>query len=168
MAPKDPLRHHRAHRDKGLMGDSFAERLSEKVASGMGTVPFIVTSTILIVAWVFINGAAAYLSHTITALSHGGSFDPEPWVLLNLMFSAVAFFTGALVIISQKAGAKRDRAREEADAKHREELATEHTEMLKANTKLTEQVALLTRAIHERVLRDGGDTIGHTTAGGSW
>ena len=148
----DPLRHH-THRDKPLMGDSFAERLSEKVASGMGTVPFICVSTVLIVAWVFINGAAAYLAHTATALSHGGSFDPEPWVLLNLIFSAVAFFTGALVIIAQKSQAKRDRASEEADAKHREELAAENRTLLEANTELTKQTHELTTAIHDLLRR---------------
>lgn len=132
MSARDPLRHHHAHRGKPLMGDSLMERLSEKVASGMGTVPFIVISTVLILAWVFINGAAAYLSHTVAALSHGGAFDPEPWVLLNLMFSAVAFFTGALVIISQKAQAKRDRASEAADAKHREELSGMQEQLLDA------------------------------------
>jgi uncharacterized membrane protein len=136
----DPLRHHRAHRSKPLMGDSFAERLSEKVASGMGSVPFIVISTVLILAWVFANGAATYITATVHNLEHGHEFDPEPWILLNLCFSAVAFFTGALVIIAQKAQAKRDHAREEADANHREELAQGHTDLLKQNTKLTEEI----------------------------
>jgi uncharacterized membrane protein len=151
----DPLRHHRAHREKPLMGDSFAERVSEKVASGMGTVPFIIVSTVLIVAWVLINGAAAYVSHTATALAHGGAFDPEPWVLLNLIFSAVAFFTGALVIISAKATAKRDRATEEASALHREELAEQAAAALQANTELTETVHQLAVELHEHLIGPG-------------
>lgn len=117
----DPLRHHRAHRDKPLMGDSLMERLSEKVASGMGTVKFVVISTVIISGWIAVNAAATF-----------ARWDPYPFILLNLMFSAVAFYTGALVIISQKAGAKRDRAAEEADAKHREELAASQQAILNA------------------------------------
>ena len=96
----DPLRHH-THYQNGengspyAGGSSFMERMSEKVASGMGTVPFIVISVILILAWVFANGAASYIHSTVHNIENGNQFDPEPWILLNLVFSAVAFFTGA-------------------------------------------------------------------------
>jgi integrase len=69
-------------------------------------------------AWVFINGAVKYLESTGKALSKGGEFDPEPWILLNLIFSGVAFYTGALVIIAQKAQTRTNKANEEAAAKH--------------------------------------------------
>ena len=65
----------------------------------------------------FINGAVKYLESTGKALSNGGEFDPEPWILLNLIFSGVAFYTGALVIIAQKAQTRTDKANEEAAAK---------------------------------------------------
>ena len=116
LVDKDPLRHHKHYQDgQGgaspyAGGSSFMERMSEKVASGMGTVAFIVIATILILAWVFANGAVHYLSQTVTNISHGHQFDPEPWILLNLVFSAVAFFTGALVIIAQKAQTRTDKA----------------------------------------------------------
>jgi uncharacterized membrane protein len=41
-----------------------------------------------------------------------------PFILLNLVFSAVAFYTGALVIIAQKAQTRTDKANEEASAAH--------------------------------------------------
>jgi uncharacterized membrane protein len=123
------------------------ERMSEKVASGMGTVAFIVIATILILAWVFANGAVHYLSQTVTNIGHGKQFDPEPWILLNLVFSAVAFFTGALVIIAQKAQTRTDKANEEAAAKHRDELAEFQTDLLRKNTDLTEQIHVLTEKL---------------------
>jgi uncharacterized membrane protein len=149
----DPLRHH-THYQGGenaspyAGGSSFMERMSEKVASGMGTVPFIITSTVLIVGWVFSNGAVHYLHSTVQNIAHGKQFDPEPWILLNLIFSAVAFFTGALVIIAQKAQTRTDKANEAAAAKHRDELAQFQTDLLQQNTDLTTKIHELAEQLH--------------------
>jgi uncharacterized membrane protein len=150
----DPLRHYEHYRNARhggspyAGGSSFMERMSEKVASGMGTVAFLVVSSCLILAWVFSNGAVHYLSTTITNISKGNKFDPEPWILLNLIFSAVAFYTGALVIIAQKAQTRTDKANEEASAKHRDELATSQNELLQQNTDLTEQIHAMAQKLH--------------------
>ncbi len=147
-AKRNPLRHH-PHYQAGEGGSSYAggssfmERMSERVASGMGTVPFLVVSMVLILGWVLANGAASYVNATVHAIEHGKQFDPEPWILLNLIFSAVAFFTGALVIIAQKAQTRTDKANEEAAAKHRDELANSQTDLLQQNTDLTKQIHTL-------------------------
>jgi uncharacterized membrane protein len=132
------------------------ERVAESVASGMGTVAFVVIGSLVILGWVLINGAIPYLEHTFTALSKGGQFDPEPWILLNLIFSGVAFYTGALVIIAQKAQTRTDTANEAASAAHREELAEFQTKLLQENTdmtqhihELTQRLATLTEAVHK-------------------
>ena len=156
MDLKDPLRFHKHYvspdSDQKASpyagGSSFMERVAEAVASGMGTVAFIIVSMLLILGWVFANGAAHYISQTITNIGKGNQFDPEPWILLNLIFSAVAFFTGALVIIAQKAQTRTDKANEEASAKHREELSQYQLDMLTKNTSLTEQIHALTEQIH--------------------
>jgi uncharacterized membrane protein len=116
------------------------ERLSEAVASGMGTVGFLVVSSAVILAWVLSNHVAHFLSNSWTGLLNGNGFDPAPFILLNLVFSAVAFYTGALVIIAQKAQTRTDKANEEAAAAHREELAQFQTELLQRNTDVTEQI----------------------------
>jgi len=54
----------------------------------MGTPAFIIVSTVLILGWVFANGAVAYINKMVTAIGNGQAFDPEPWILLNLVFSA--------------------------------------------------------------------------------
>jgi len=149
----DPLRHYKHYQsgdDGGSSyagGSSFMERVAESVASGMGTVAFIVIATALILVWVFANGAAHYISMTVTNIGKGNQFDPEPWILLNLVFSAVAFFTGALVIIAQKAQTRTDKANEESAAKHRDELAQFQTDLLQKNTDLTEQIHALTQQL---------------------
>jgi uncharacterized membrane protein len=165
----DPLRHH-THYGQGKNGksspyaggSSFMERMAEGVASGMGTVAFVLVGSTIILAWVLINGAIPYLSDTFKHILHGGQFDPEPWILLNLIFSGVAFYTGALVIIAQKAQTRTDQANEKAAAEHRDELATFQTDMLTQNTKLTkeihtltQQLATLTQDVHEATCRTG-------------
>jgi len=59
----------------------------------------------------------------------------------------VAFYTGALVIIAQKAQTRTDKANEEAAAKHRDELSQIQTALLKRNTDLTEQIHTLSQTM---------------------
>jgi uncharacterized membrane protein len=165
---RDPLRHH-IHYERGTEnpspyagGSSFMERVAERVASGMGTVQFVLIGSLIILAWVFINGAVKYLESTGKAITRGGEFDPEPWILLNLIFSGVAFYTGALVIIAQKAQTRTDKANEEAAAKHRDELAKFQSDLLTKNTDLTEEihtliakVSTLTEEVHLATCRAG-------------
>ncbi len=161
-ATPHPLRHHKHYQDDSPYagGSSFMERMAEAVASGMGTVAFVVIGSTIILAWVLINGAIPYLRHTFTAIGRGGQFDPEPWILLNLIFSGVAFYTGALVIIAQKAQTRTDKANETASAAHRDELSQAQTTLLKQNTDLTreihemaEQLKSLTEQVHAATCR---------------
>ncbi|HSR85492.1 MAG TPA: DUF1003 domain-containing protein [Streptosporangiaceae bacterium] len=159
---KDPMRfhlhYHHAKRTNGgspyAGGSSFMERVSEGVASGMGTVSFLVVSSGIILGWVLTNRGIAFLANSLRGLLNGRGFDPAPFILLNLVFSAVAFYTGALVIIAQKAQTRTDRANEEATAKHREELAQFQMNLLQRNTDVTVQIHALTeqlRALTEQV-----------------
>jgi uncharacterized membrane protein len=148
---QDPLRYHRAHRGKGAFGEGFVPRMAERVADAMGTVQFVLISTLVIIAWVLVNHVAQFLSTSWEGLLHGRGFDPAPFILLNLVFSAVAYYSASMVMIAQKTQAKRDLAREEADAKHREELAGNQMGLLEQNTELTEQVHRLTKEVHALV-----------------
>jgi uncharacterized membrane protein len=149
----DPLRHHKHYQQskRGASpyagGSSFMERVSEAVASGMGTVGFLLVSSTIIVGWVFSNHVVHFLKASWKGLLNGSGFDPAPFILLNLVFSAVAFYTGALVIIAQKAQTRTDKANEEAAAKHRDELAKIQADLLQRNTDLTEQIHALTKQL---------------------
>jgi uncharacterized membrane protein len=151
----DPLRHHKHYKDSKhgaspyAGGSSFMERVSEGVASGMGTVSFLVISSTVILAWVLSNHVVHFLSQSWTGLLNGKGFDPAPFILLNLVFSAVAFYTGALVIIAQKAQTRTDKANEEAAAKHRDELANYQSDLLKRNTDLTQQIHTMAEKLNQ-------------------
>jgi uncharacterized membrane protein len=150
----DPLRHHSHYAESKhgpspyAGGSSFMERVSEAVASGMGTVGFLLVSSGVILAWVLSNHVIHFLGNSWKGLINGSGFDPAPFILLNLVFSAVAFYTGALVIIAQKAQTRTDKANEEASARHRDELSLQQMELLKRNTQLTEQIHALTEQVH--------------------
>lgn len=149
----DPLRHYAHYHDGNrggspyAGGSSFMERVSEAVASGMGTVGFLVVSSAVILGWVLANHVIHFLGNSWTGLLNGKGFDPAPFILLNLVFSAVAFYTGALVIIAQKAQTRTDKANEEAAAKHRDELAQSQADLLQRNTDLTEQIHGMTQKL---------------------
>ena len=127
-------------------------RLAEKVADAMGTVQFVIISTVIIVGWVIVNHVVSFLSNSWHGLLHGHGFDPAPFILLNLVFSAVAYYSASMVMIAQKTQGKLDMAREEADAAHREELAKNQADLIRQNTELTEQVHRLAQEIHAHVL----------------
>jgi uncharacterized membrane protein len=142
----DPLRYHTHYKrgkDAGAGKQSFMERIAEAVASGMGSVTFLVVSSAVIIGWVLANHVVHFLSTSWTGLLNGHGFDPAPFILLNLIFSAVAFYTGALVIIAQKAQTTTDKRNEEAAARHRDELSKFEIDLLQRNTDLTEQIHAL-------------------------
>src|ERR1700674_4215408 len=151
---RDPLRHHVHYQDGDqgspyAGGSSFMERVSEGVASGMGTVAFLLVSSAVILAWVLANHVIHFLSNSWTGLLNGTGFDPAPFILLNLVFSAVAFYTGALVIIAQKAQTRTDKANEEAAGKHRDELSQQQTTLLQHNTDLTQQIHTMAEKLNQ-------------------
>ena len=92
---RDPMRHHVHYRHGSpggsayAGGSSFMERVSEAVASGMGSVAFLIVSSAVILAWVFLNHVVTFVGDSWTGLLDGKGFDPAPFILLNLVFSAV-------------------------------------------------------------------------------
>jgi uncharacterized membrane protein len=90
-------------------------------------------------------------------------FDLYPFILLNLAFSLQAAYAAPLILLAQTRQADRDKALAEADAQHREALATaslerqevaarqgEHLlELLRQNTELTRLTQQLTARIEE-------------------
>src|SRR5438270_9298728 len=83
--------------------DSFA-RFSERVARFLGTGRYLAIQTIIVAIWTGLNIAA------IT-----WRFDPYPFILLNLVFSAQAAYAAPLILLAQYRQADRDKAEMERD-----------------------------------------------------
>ena len=152
MAPEDTLALPRGisggiHYDPEAFG-----RFSETLARTFGTARFLAIQSIVVVLWIAFNAVAASLS-----------FDPYPFILLNLAFSTQAAYAAPLILLAQTRAAERTKALEDAAAEHRDQLAGAQQLLLEQNTRLTEEAARLakqidqlTRAIHRRVVEEGG------------
>jgi uncharacterized membrane protein len=104
MARRDDL-----ERPRGTGGgpvydpDAFA-RFAERLARFLGTGRYLAVQTILVVAWIFLNGVAL-----------ANAWDPYPFILLNLAFSTQAAYAAPLILLAQNRQADRDRAEVERD-----------------------------------------------------
>jgi uncharacterized membrane protein len=142
-------RHPHVHR--GAFGDDAFGRFAERAARFFGTPAYIVGQTIVVVLWIVLN--------TVALVHH---WDPQPFILLNLIFSTQAAYAAPLILLAQTRQADRDKAHGAMVEKHQtqlEDAARAQTdrlvELLETNTDLTQQdrdltgeVANLTREIH--------------------
>lgn len=132
------LRFHTQHEELGsVFGTDWFGRRAEGFARFFGTPRFILIQSAIVIVWLTMNAVALV------------TYDPYPFILLNLGFSLQAAYAAPLILLAQTRQADRDKANTEADAKHREELSRMQLDMLKQNTAITEQVADLTRRIEQ-------------------
>ena len=90
-------------------GRTPGERIADGVAARVGSWPFIIVQSTLLTLWIVGN---AFL---IRDWLNGKPFDPYPFILLNLMLSFQAAYTGPFVMMSQNRQAARDRDEAEHD-----------------------------------------------------
>lgn len=127
-------------------GGSFGA-VAERLARFFGTPQYLLVQTVMVAIWIAVNAA------DLT------SFDPYPFILLNLAFSTQAAYAAPLILLAETRQATRDKAWSSADAEHREEIADSTLTLLEQNTRLTEEVKRLsedvqrlTAAIHAVVV----------------
>ena len=77
---------------------TFGQRAADLIAALVGSWPFIVVQSALLVAWVVFN-VAAWAYH----------WDPYPFILMNLVLSLQAAYTAPVILMSQNREAQRDR-----------------------------------------------------------
>jgi len=83
---------------------SFGQLLADRVANGMGSWRFIIYQSILVIIWVMFN-FIGYIRH----------WDPYPFILLSLVFSAQAAYAAPVIMMSQNRQSERDRVQAQAD-----------------------------------------------------
>ena len=104
--------HHQREIAHSPFGDDRFGVLAERFARFFGTPRFIIAQTLIVAAWIVVNG-----------LGIAFRWDPYPFILLNLAFSTQAAYAAPLILLAQTRQADRDKHLAEADARHREELA---------------------------------------------
>ena len=139
------------HHLHGAFGEDTFGRFAEKTARFFGTPKYIGGQTLIVIAWIALN-SVALIHH----------WDPNPFIMLNLIFSTQAAYAAPLILLAQTRQADRDKVEaERVDARHTEletsmkgetdkllDLLQSNTTLTQQDTDLTEQVAALTREIH--------------------
>ena len=116
---------------------TFGERAAEHLASAVGSWRFVIWQNVIVACWIIFNLVAVF----------GFRFDPAPFILLNLLFSWQASNTGPILQLTSNRQAQKDRMRDDTEAQEVDTLVA----LLQQNTALTEQIAQLTREVHERL-----------------
>jgi uncharacterized membrane protein len=119
----------RAHYDEAPLGS----RVADGVAAFIGSWPFIIGQSILLLIWVAINVWALFIKH----------WDPYPFILLNLILSLQATYAGPIVLLAGNRQSQKDRitlehAADESDKG--EEHITRILIEIRKNTELTLQI----------------------------
>jgi uncharacterized membrane protein len=87
---------------------TFGQKMADKVASFGGSWTFISIFMGVMVTWIFLN------SFILIKLVKG-SFDPYPYILLNLVLSMLAAIQAPIILMSQNRQAYKDRLSAEHD-----------------------------------------------------
>ena len=96
-------------REKLTMG----QRVADWIARVVGSWPFIIYQSIIISIWIGFNIFLAYnISVNETFLE---AWDPYPFILLNLVLSFQAAYTGPVVMMSQNRSVEKDRIAADID-----------------------------------------------------
>lgn len=85
---------------------SFPQKLTELMASGMGSWRFILFQTVIVCFWITLNVYGIIKQ-----------WDPYPFILLNLLFSVQAAYAAPIIMMSQNRQNERDRFHAEEDLK---------------------------------------------------
>lgn len=83
---------------------TLGQRVADRVADTIGSWPFIIIQTIILTIWIILNGLA-WIKR----------WDPYPFILLNLMLSFQAAYSGPVIMMSQNRQAAKDRLAAEID-----------------------------------------------------
>jgi uncharacterized membrane protein len=84
---------------------TWGQRIADKVADTIGSWPFIITQTIILITWITLN----------VTLKPNERWDIYPFILLNLALSFQAAYSGPVIMMSQNRQSDKDRLAAEID-----------------------------------------------------
>jgi uncharacterized membrane protein len=111
---------------------TFGESLADTIAAGIGSWTFLIIQSFLVLLWVVLN---------FIGLTH--HWDPFPFILLNLLFSVQAAYTGPVLLLAGNRQSQKDRLTLEHAAHEADKADTQNVQILRAiqhNTEVTVQI----------------------------
>lgn len=91
------------HQPKEIL--SRGQSISDKVATFGGSWKFIISFSVILSVWILFN----------TLAPNRDDFDPYPFILMNLVLSAIAALQAPIIMMSQNRKEEKDRKRSEND-----------------------------------------------------
>jgi uncharacterized membrane protein len=130
---------------------TMGQRIADQVAATMGSWPFIIVQSAILLIWIVLN---------ITAFVE--KWDPYPFILLNLALSFQAAYAAPFIMMSQNR--QQDIDRKEAESDHQINIKAElEIELLhqKIDQLREKEVLMLTQAVADltALLTKGGVTV---------
>ncbi|HEY3887179.1 MAG TPA: DUF1003 domain-containing protein [Caulobacteraceae bacterium] len=123
--------------EKPAVDLTLGQRVADKVAATMGSWPFIIVQSAILLVWIVLN---------VTAFVE--KWDPYPFILLNLALSFQAAYAAPFIMMSQNR--QQDIDRKEAENDHQINVKAElEIELLheKVDALRQKEVLMLTQAI---------------------
>jgi uncharacterized membrane protein len=90
--------------DQHVETSTFGQKLSDKIANGMGSWKFILWQSVIVIIWMTLN--------IVGMVNH---WDAYPFILLNLIFSTQAAYAAPIIMMSQNRQNQRDRIQADND-----------------------------------------------------
>jgi CRP/FNR family cyclic AMP-dependent transcriptional regulator len=129
---------------------TVGQKVADKVASFGGSWPFIFLFGGILLTWISINLFLVW-KHSGAPFNSEGSFDPYPFIALNLILSMTAAFQAPIIMMSQNRSGEKDRLAAENDFRVnlKSELMLEELtrRMERLQNDQVEELLLLTRAL---------------------
>jgi uncharacterized membrane protein len=116
---------------------TMGQKIADRVAATMGSWPFIIIQSIILLVWIVLN---------VTAIVN--KWDPYPFILLNLALSFQAAYAAPFIMMSQNR--QQDIDRKEAENDHQINVKAElEIELLheKVDALRQKEVLMLTQAV---------------------
>jgi len=138
---------------------SVGQRVADRIASVVGGWPFIIIQSVILVCWMASN---VYLAMHYKEKA----FDPYPFILLNLVLSFQAAYTGPIVMMSQNRQNEKDRLSAQSDYEcnlkaeeeirvimdhltHQDGILVQQDEMLAHQNRILDDITLRVKVIQE-------------------
>ena len=115
---------------------SLGQRSADVLRNAMGSWPFVFGALAFLAVWMYFN--------------NDGSFDPFPFILLNLILSCIAALQGAILLIA----AKREDQINSDLAIHTYQIDKENLDLTRQVHELTVRIDKLTSELHQAVLKN--------------
>jgi CRP/FNR family transcriptional regulator, cyclic AMP receptor protein len=107
LRENDAILRHMASRNVNELEEermTLGQRVADRVADTIGSWPFIIIQTVILTIWIILNWVGWV-----------NRWDPYPFILLNLMLSFQAAYSGPVIMMSQNRQSDKDRLAAEID-----------------------------------------------------